>query len=108
MDGFDSQIDPRFGRAYAFLIVDLETGMIAAEFFNSAASAAQGAGTAASIAMNINDVDVVISGSFGPKAIESLEAFEIEMWAAREGLTAKEVLDQFAKGNLKKLEMKVY
>ena len=59
MEGLNSQIDPRFGRARAFIVVELKNMEVAAEFTNTAASAAQGAGTAAAVAMNINKVDVV-------------------------------------------------
>jgi predicted Fe-Mo cluster-binding NifX family protein len=108
MDGLDSLMDPKFGRAHAFLIVGLENKEIIAQFFNNAASAATGAGTAASVAMNTNDVDVVISGRFGPKAYQSLEAFGVEMWIAPEGITAMDALEQFAAGRLKQMKIKVY
>ena len=108
MDGLDSPIDPRFGRAHAFLIVDVETGKVIAQFFNDAASAAHGAGIAAAAAINSNDVDAVISGRFGPKAFKSLEAFDIEMWTAPEGITAKTALDRLAAGSLEQVKIKVY
>ncbi len=108
MDGLNSPIDPRFGRAYAFLIVELETGKISAEFFNSTASAAQGAGTAADVAMKINKVCAVISGTFGPKAFQSLQIYNISMWTAPEGISAKEAIDRFVAGGLEEMEMKVY
>ncbi len=108
MDGIDSLIDPRFGRAYAFLIVELETGKIVAQFFNSAASAAHGAGTAAAVVMKSNDVDAVISGRFGPTAFQSLQAFNIEMWIAPQGITAETALDQLNDGSLEQMKVKVY
>lgn len=108
MDGLDSTIDPRFGRAYAFLIVDTEPREVVAQFFNDAASAAHGSGTAAAVSMNSNDVEAVISGRFGPKAIQSLEAFKIEMWTAPEGITAQEAIDRFIDGDLEQTKMKVY
>ncbi|MCP4600453.1 MAG: dinitrogenase iron-molybdenum cofactor biosynthesis protein [Proteobacteria bacterium] len=108
MDGLDSQIDPRFGRAYAFLIVELTSGKIATQFFNSAASAAHGAGTAATVAMKNNDVDAVISGRFGPKAYEALSLLGIEMWLAPDNTTVREALDMFSLGTLEQMKLKVY
>ncbi len=107
-DGLQSQIDPRFGRAEAFLIVELETEEIFAQFFNDAASAAHGAGTAAAVAMKSNDVDAVISGRFGPKAFQSLEAFNIEMWIAPAAIIAEEALSLLTTGKLEQMKMKVY
>ncbi len=108
MNGLDSPIDPRFGRAYAFLIVELETRRVSAEFFNNAASAAVGSGTAAAVAMKFNQVCAVISGTFGPKAFQSLQIYNIAMWTAPEGITAKEAIDRFAAGRLEEMEMKIY
>ncbi|MDJ0764013.1 MAG: NifB/NifX family molybdenum-iron cluster-binding protein [Myxococcota bacterium] len=108
MDGLDSLLDPRFGRAYAFLILDLETREVFAQFFNSAASAALGAGTAAAVAMQSNDVDAVISGRFGPKAVQALMANDIEMWTAPVDITAREAVERFATGSLEQMAVKVY
>ena len=108
MNGLDSRMDPRFGRANAFLIVQQQTETIVAEFLNNASSAVQGAGTEASREMKSNDVEAVISGRFGPKAIQSLDAFGIEMWTAPEGITAKQALKDLVDGRLERVEIKVY
>ncbi len=108
MDGLQSKLDPRFGRSHAFLIFDADSRTITSQFFNNAASAACGAGTAAAVAMNSNHVGAVISGRFGPKAIEALRGFNIEMWIAPEGISASRALKQFRAGKLSKMELKVY
>ena len=81
-DGLEAMLDPRFGRANAYLIVDLDSGEILSELDNVNIEAAHGAGTGAAAVMNAEQVDAVISGRFGPKAFQSLEAFQIEMWTA--------------------------
>jgi predicted Fe-Mo cluster-binding NifX family protein len=107
-DGLDSLVDPRFGRAHAFLIVELETGEIAEQFFNNAASASQGSGTEAAVAMKANSVNAVISGAFGPKAFQALNALNVEMWTAPYGVTAREALDRLKAGSLQQMKVKVY
>ena len=107
-DGLDSLVDSQFGRAHAFLIVELETQRTVAQFFNDAASTSHGAGIAAAIVIKNNDIDAVISGRFGPKAVLSLQAYDIEMWTAPEGITAKEALDRLAAGSLEQMKVNVY
>jgi predicted Fe-Mo cluster-binding NifX family protein len=102
-DGLTSLMDPRFGRAKAFLIVDEASGQVITELDNANVAAAHGAGTGTAAVMNANQVDVVISGSFGPKAFQSLETLQIEMWSAPEGLTAGEVLIRYKAGTLQQI-----
>ncbi len=101
--GLAAHLDPRFGRAQAFLMVDLDSREIFREFENDAVNAAHGAGTGAAAIMSENTVDVVISGSFGPKAYQALEALSIEMWIAPAGITATKALDRLAAGTLEKM-----
>ena len=104
--GLDAEIDPRFGRAFAFLVVDVESGAVVSEIVNDAANAAHGAGTGAAAIMSDHGVTAVISGRFGPKACQALEALNIEMWTAPEGISATEALALLAKGGLPKMEIK--
>ena len=106
--GLNASLDPRFGRAGAFLIVDEESREIVSELPNDAANAARGAGTGAASIMSRNQVAVVISGAFGPKAYQALEALGIEMWIAPPGISASQALDDLAKGGLTRMEMKRY
>ena len=43
-EGLDSQVDPRFGRAAQFILVDTETGVSRAVENSAGVAAAQGAG----------------------------------------------------------------
>jgi predicted Fe-Mo cluster-binding NifX family protein len=106
--GTDAEFDPRFGRADAFRIVNIETNKVLFEIVNDAANAAQGAGTEAAAIMSRNGVEAVISGRFGPKAHQALEALGIEMWIAPDGITAAKALERLANGELQKMEITRY
>jgi predicted Fe-Mo cluster-binding NifX family protein len=99
-NGLQSPLDPRFGRAPVFLIVDLESRDIIAELDNESADLAHGAGTGAAALMSAHDVASVISGRFGPKAEQALSQLGIEMRIAPAGLTAEQALDMLAGGTL--------
>ncbi len=102
-NGLKSLMDPRFGRAKVFLIVDAVSGDVITELDNANVAAAHGAGTGAAAVMNGNQVDVVISGRFGPKAFQSLETLQIEMWSAPDGISAEEALLQYRAGTLQRI-----
>lgn len=99
-NGLQSLLDPRFGRARAFLIIDQESRDIIAELDNESADLAHGAGTGSAATMSAHDVSVVISGRFGPKADQALSQLGIEMRVAPSDITADQVLDMLAAGTL--------
>jgi predicted Fe-Mo cluster-binding NifX family protein len=99
-EGLSAPMDDRFGRADAFLVVERETGEAIDTINNASVAASHGAGTGAANAMRSAEVDVVISGRFGPKAFDALRALGIEAWIAPPGLTAGEALRRFQDGVL--------
>ena len=107
-DGLTSLLDPVFGRATAFLVVDLETRKIESELENSFTSTSQGAGTGAAALMKEKKVEAVISGRFGPKAYQALTHLGIEMWNAKDGMTVKDALDLFERGELEQMKVRKY
>ena len=107
-EGLASPLDPVFGRAAAFLVLDAETRAVVATMDNPLRDSDQGAGTGAAALMNEARVDAVISGQFGPKAYEALHRFDIAMWNAPDGITAEEALDRLLRGELRKMEIKRY
>ena len=109
-DGLGAPLDPHFGRAHAFVIAVEADGewTVAAELGNAAKDSPQGAGTAAAVMLSQRGVRAVISGQFGPKAVKALEAFNIKMWMAPEGVTARQALDMFREGALREMALKVY
>ncbi|MEA1868228.1 MAG: NifB/NifX family molybdenum-iron cluster-binding protein, partial [Thermodesulfobacteriota bacterium] len=95
----DSAIDPRFGRAGYFIIVDTESGNIVNVIDNLAAqNAAQGAGINAATLVAGAGTQVVLTGQIGPKAFEVLQASGIKMISNVSG-TVGEAVEQYKKGS---------
>ena len=106
LGGLTAPMDPRFGRAAGFLVV--QDGKILAELNNGAVDASHGAGTGAAALMQQHGVGVVISGAFGPKADAALSQMGISMRVAPPGLTAAEALDKAGRGELRAQTMRVF
>ncbi len=100
MNGLESMIDPRFGRAFAYVVIDVDTNTVVAELENPTRHFAHGAGTEAVAMLASNNVNAVISGRFGPKAFQALSRRDIEMWTAPEGTTTGEAITGYVFGNL--------
>jgi len=98
-------MDPRFGRAAGFLVV--QDGEIATISKNTAVLASHGAGTGAASMMQQLGVAKVISGAFGPKAFAALAEMGIEMLLAPPGLTAAQALERADRGELPAQSLRV-
>lgn len=97
--GMDSPIDPRFGRAAGFMIIDTETG--AAQYQDNTANTqlAHGAGIQAAQRVASAGVDAVVTGRVGPKAWQALEAGRVTIYlGARE--TVARTLEAFRNNEL--------
>jgi predicted Fe-Mo cluster-binding NifX family protein len=101
-EGTESAVDPRFGRAKCFVVVDLDTN--AAKTVSNVVSlnAAQGAGIQAAKTIIDLGVKALITGHVGPKAFGALQAGGVAIYPASSGSIA-EVLEQFKTGSLKAL-----
>jgi predicted Fe-Mo cluster-binding NifX family protein len=93
-----AQVDPRFGRAQYFIIINPETMEFEA-VENSSLSAAHGAGIQAGQLMSSKDVSAVITGSVGPNAFQTLTAAGIKIFQSRGG-TVEQVIEAFQNGQL--------
>ena len=94
----DSAIDPRFGRAGYFIIVDTESGNIVDVIDNLAAqNAAQGAGINAATLVAGSGAQAVLTGQIGPKAFEVLQASGIKMISNVSGAVG-EAVKQYKNG----------
>jgi len=80
-----SQVDPRFGRARFFIVVDTETGTAVAHDNAQNLNAAQGAGIQAAQNVVELEVEAVVTGNVGPKAFSVLEAGGIKMYIGATG-----------------------
>ncbi|MGQ9748468.1 NifB/NifX family molybdenum-iron cluster-binding protein [Desulfosoma sp.] len=95
----DAQVDPRFGRAASFLIVDTETLAFQVVSNSQNLQAAQGAGVqAASLIARLKPA-AVLTGHCGPKAFHVLQAAGIPVYTGVSG-TVKEAVARFTKGEL--------
>jgi predicted Fe-Mo cluster-binding NifX family protein len=96
--GLDSQVDPRFGRASYFIVVDSDTGEISEIIDNRPAQeAAHGAGINAASRVAGAGVQVVLTGRVGPKAYSVLAAGGVKIVSGNGG-TVSEALQNFLSG----------
>jgi predicted Fe-Mo cluster-binding NifX family protein len=91
----DSQIDPRFGRAAGFLIVDPAT--MEFEYVDNGASQAmaKGAGIQAAETVARSGARTVLTGFVGPKAFQALSAAGIKVGQKLENLTVKQAVERY-------------
>ena len=94
-----SPVDPRFGRAKWFVVIDTETGDFETVDNKKNFDAAQGAGIQAGRNVAELGVEAVITGNVGPKAFATLRAAGIDAYIGACG-TVQEALDQFKVGEL--------
>jgi len=98
--GLDSQVDPRFGRAAGFCIVDPDT--LESKFVDNGSSQAmaQGAGIQAAETVCRSGVNVVLTGSVGPKAFRALSAAGIQVGQNLENMTVRQAIAKFKAGEV--------
>ena len=87
----DSPIDPRFGRAKKFILVDTDTGAHEVHDNVQNLNAAQGAGIQAAQTVAGLGAQIVITGHCGPKAFRVLQAAGIQIGLLTEGTVAEAV-----------------
>lgn len=95
----EAALDPRFGRAANFLIVDSETEEFEPLDNSQNLNAAQGAGIQAAQNALRAGAGAVITGHCGPKAFRTLGAAKIKVFLSSAG-TVKEALKEFKEGKL--------
>ncbi len=96
----DSRVDPRFGRAAGFLLVDPET--LSAEYLDNGGVQAmgQGAGIQAAEMLARHGVTVVLTGYVGPKAFQALSAARIRIGQNLEDCTVREAVERYREGRV--------
>lgn len=87
----DAKVDPRFGRAARFLIYDTDNESIEIIDNNLNLQASQGAGIQTAETIARKNVDIVISGNIGPKALRALQAAGIKVGLWSDGSVAEAV-----------------
>lgn len=99
-EGIESSVDPRFGRAKCFVVVDLETHEITAVGNAVNLNAAQGAGIQAAKTVIDLGAKALITGHVGPKAFSTLQAGDVAIYPISGGTVAQAVTE-FKAGLLK-------
>ena len=98
--GDSATLEMRFGRCPYFAVYDSDSKEF--EWFeNAGIKATSGAGTGAAQALINRNIDIVISGQYGPKAVQVLEAAKIKMLLAPADLPLKEVISKWQAEELK-------
>jgi len=100
----DHRVDPRFGRAGGFVVVDLET--MHTQYIDNGQSQAmaQGAGIQAAELVARAGVDCLLTGFVGPKAFQALSAAGIKIGQNLEGMTVREAVERFKNGQVEMAE----
>ncbi len=94
-----SQVDPRFGRAKSFIVLDTDTGEFSVHDNIQNVNAAQGAGIQAGRIVVDFGVEAVITGNVGPKAFAALQAANVKVYPRASG-TVKEAVEKLKAGEL--------
>ncbi len=92
----DAMLDPRFGRAANFLIVDEDT-LAYKVISNAAISASGGAGIAAAQSILDEGVETLITGNCGPNAFQVLNTAGVKIFTGQSG-QIKGLIEDYKKG----------
>ena len=95
----NSSVDPRFGRARNFILVDTDTEEFSVHDNAQNLNAVQGAGIQAGRTVADLGAEAVITGNVGPKAFATLQAANLKIYLGASG-TVKEAIEQFKAGQL--------
>jgi len=98
-NNLNSPLDPRFGRAKYFIVVDTETGAFSAAENTVNLNAAQGAGIQAGKRVAELGVEGLVTGHVGPKAFTTLQAAGVKIYTGASGTVAG-AIEQFKAGKL--------
>lgn len=98
-NSLEALIDPRFGRAAYYIIVNTETDEITIHDNSDGINAANGAGTGAAQTLSEYGVEELYTGRVGPKAADVLDKAGIRYYENLTG-TVQEVLNKIKSGSL--------
>ncbi len=103
-----AKIDPRFGRAPYFVVIEeRETGDPEVDVIsNTAAGAATGAGTEAARLVVQTGAEAVVTGAVGPRAYEIFDKLGIGIYLVGGDLTVEEGVRRYKEGTLQKMTIK--
>jgi predicted Fe-Mo cluster-binding NifX family protein len=96
----NSEMDPRFGRANCFIVVDTDTGEHQVVDNTQNINAAQGAGIQAAQSVARLKAQAVLTGHCGPKAFRVLNEAGIKIYTGAEG-TVQAAVEKLKAGEYK-------
>lgn len=94
-----SQVEPRFGRSPYFILIDPDTKEFEA-IENPNVNAMGGAGIQTAQLVANNGIEVVLTGSCGPNAYQTLQAAGVKVITGVSG-TVNEVIERYKSGHYK-------
>jgi predicted Fe-Mo cluster-binding NifX family protein len=97
--GLEAQVDPRFGRAAAFVLYDTESRTVQQVDNRQSLNAAQGAGIQAAETVARLGAACLLTGHCGPKAFRALQSASIRVYTGVSG-TVGEAIAAFEQGRL--------
>ncbi len=95
----EDKVDPRFGRCHYFILFDTDTNKSEA-IENTGAQGMGGVGIQSGQIMADKGVKVVLTGSCGPNAFQTLQAAGIKVITGVNG-TVQEAIDKYKSGDYK-------
>ncbi len=100
----ESNVSDVFGRCPYFIIAEIQDKKIekTEAIKNESIDQTSGVGILSARLMAEKDVNVVITGNVGPRALDVLKQFNIEIYSGTG--VVKDVLQEFIDGKLKKIE----
>lgn len=96
-------VDPRFGRAKAFVVMDTETGACTAIENTVNLNAVQGAGIQSAQRLAALGVEALVTGHVGPKAFRVLSEAGIRIYPVAD-CTVSEAFERLKEGKLAELK----
>ncbi len=98
-EGLEAQVDPRFGRARCFVVVDTDTRQATTHENTQNLNAPHGAGIQAGRTIVELGVQAVLTGHVGPNALHTLQAGGVKVYVGAGG-TVGEAIRRFQAGEL--------
>jgi len=98
----NDEVDPRFGRAKFFILVDTDTNETTAHDNSQNLNAAQGAGIQAAETVARLGAEAVVTGNVGPKAFRVLNTAGIKVYLCPQA-TVDAAVRKFKAGELKEV-----
>ena len=96
----DDMVDPRFGRAGGFVIVDPDTMESTYVDNGSSQAMSHGAGIQAAEVVAKTGAKVVLTGNVGPKAFQTLQAAGLQVGHNLGGLSVRQAVERYKEGKV--------